>query len=224
MEEAYMHVTKWKKKIWKGYILYDSNCKTFWKRQNYGDSKKGSCQGLEGEERDELEGWIGRRFGKQWKFFVWYNNDGFSSVQFSHSVVSDSLWPHGWQHARLPCPSPTSRAFSDSCPLSQWCHPAISSSVVPFSCLQSFPASGSFPMSQCFASGGQSIRASASASVLPMSIQDWLPLGWTGWISYCLRDSQESSPKASVLWRSAFFMIQFSFVQTHRMYNTKSES
>ena len=88
-----MHVTKWKKKIWKGYILYDSNCKTFWKRQNYGDSKKGSCQGLEGEERDELEGWIGRRFGKQWKFFVWYNNDGFSSVQFSHSVVSDSLWP-----------------------------------------------------------------------------------------------------------------------------------
>ena len=97
--------------------------------------------------------------------------------------------------------------------------------VIPFSsCLQSSPASGSFPMSQCFTSGGQSIGVSVSTSILPMNIQVWFPLGWTGWISYCLRDSQESSPKASVLWRSAFFMIQFSFVQTHRMYNTKSES
>ena len=102
-------------------------------------------------------------------------------VQFSHSFVS--LRPHGWQHARLPCPLPTPRAFSDSCPLSQWCHPTISSSVVPFSCLQSFPASGSFPMSQFLPSGGQSIRVSVSASVLPMNIQDWFPLGWTGWIS-----------------------------------------
>ena len=108
----------------------------------------------------------------------------FSSVQFSHSVVSDSLRPHGLQHARLSCPSPTPRAYSNSCPLSWWCHPTISSSVVPFSShFQSFPASGSFPLSQFFASGGQSIGVSASASVLPMNIQDWFPLGWTGWIS-----------------------------------------
>ena len=106
------------------------------------------------------------------------------SVQFSHSVVSDSLQPHGLQHTRPPCPSPTPRVYSNSCPLSQSCHPTISSSVIPFSsCLQSFPESGSFPMSQLFASGGQSIGVSASASVLPMNIQDWFPLGWTGWIS-----------------------------------------
>ena len=105
-------------------------------------------------------------------------------IQFSHSVVSDSLWPHGLQQASLPCPSPTPGACSDSCPLSWWCHPTISSSVIPFSsCLQSFPASGSFPWSQFFASGGQSIGVSASASVFPMNIQDWFPLGWTGWIS-----------------------------------------
>ena len=97
----------------------------------------------------------------------------FSSVQFRHSVVSDSLWPHGLQHARPSCPSPTPRACSNSCPSSQGCHPIISSSVVPSSCLQSFPESGSFPMSQFFASAGQSIGASASASVLPMSIQGW---------------------------------------------------
>ena len=114
---------------------------------------------------------------------------------FSHSVVSDSLRPHELQHTRPPCPSPTPRVYPKSCPLSWWCHPTISSSVVPFSsCLQSFPASGSFPMSQLFASGGQSSGASASASVLPMSIQDWFPLGWTGWISCSPRDSQESFP------------------------------
>ena len=107
------------------------------------------------------------------------------SVQFSHSVMSDSLWPHGLQHARLPCPSPTPRAYSNSCPSSRWCHPTISSSVIPFSFrLQSFPASGSFQMSQFFfTSGGQSIGVSALASVLPMNIQDWFPLGWIGWIS-----------------------------------------
>ena len=106
------------------------------------------------------------------------------SVQFSLSVVSDSLWPHKLQHARPPCPSPTPGIYSNSCPLSQWCHPAISSSVVPFSsCLQSFPASRSFPMSQLFKSGGQSIGVSASASVLLMNTQDWSHLGWTGWIS-----------------------------------------
>ena len=105
-------------------------------------------------------------------------------IQFSCSVMSDSLRPHGMQHTRLPCPSPTPAACSNSCPLSQWCHPTISSSVIPFSsCLKSFPASGSFPMSQFFASGGQSTGASVSASVLPMSIQDWFPLGLTGWIS-----------------------------------------
>ena len=106
------------------------------------------------------------------------------SVQFSHSVMFDSLRPHGLQHARLPCPSPTPKVYSDSCPSSWWCHPTISSSVIPFSsCLQSFPASGSFPMSQFFSWGGQSIGVSASASILPMNIQDWSPLGWTDWIS-----------------------------------------
>ena len=107
-----------------------------------------------------------------------------SSVQFSRSVVSDSLRPHKSQHPRPPCPSPTPRVHSNSCPSSRWCHPAISSSVVPFSsCPQSLPASGAFPVSQFFTSGGQSIGVSASASVLPMNTQDWSPLGWTGWIS-----------------------------------------
>ena len=117
------------------------------------------------------------------------------SAQFSRSVVSHPLWPHGLQHARPPCPSPTPGAYSNSCPLSQWCHPTISSSVVPFSShLQSFPASGSFQISQFFASGDQSIRASASASVLPVNIQDWFHLGLIFLISCSLRDSQESSP------------------------------
>ena len=108
----------------------------------------------------------------------------FSSVQFSCSVMSDSLRPHESQHARPPCPSPTPGVYSNSCPSSRWCHPAILSSVVPFSsCPQSLPASGSFPMSQFFAWGGQSIGVSASASVLPMNTQDWSPLWWTGWIS-----------------------------------------
>ena len=96
--------------------------------------------------------------------------------------MSNSLRPHGLQHARLPCPSPSPRVCSNSCPLSQWCHPIISSSITPFSSgLQSFPASGSFPMSQFFSSGGQCIGALASSSVLPMNIRDWFPLGWTGW-------------------------------------------
>ena len=106
------------------------------------------------------------------------------TVQFSHSVMSDSLWLHGLQLSMLPCTSPTPGACSNSCPLSHWCHLSISSSVIPFSsCLQSFPSSGSFPISQIFASDSQSIEASASVSVLPMNIQDWFPLGWTGWIS-----------------------------------------
>ena len=103
-------------------------------------------------------------------------------TQFSHSVVSNFLWSHGLQHARLPCPSPTPKAYSNSCPLSWWCHPTISSSVIPFSSHpQSFPASGSFQMSQFFISGSQSIEVSASASVLPMKIQDCFLLGCTGW-------------------------------------------
>ena len=105
-------------------------------------------------------------------------------VQFSHSVVSNSLQPHESQHARPPCPSPTPGVYPNSSPLSRWCHPTISSSVVPFSsCLQSLPASGSFQMSQLFTSGGQSSGTSASTSVLPINTQDWSPLGWTGWIS-----------------------------------------
>ena len=107
-----------------------------------------------------------------------------NSVRFSHSVVSDSLQPHGLQHTRAPCLLLTSRVYSNSCPLIQRCHPTILSSIISFSsCLQSFPESGSLPMSQFFASGGQSIVVSASAAVLPMNIQDWFPLGWTGWIS-----------------------------------------
>ena len=124
-----------------------------------------------------------------WQIKLWY-----SSVQFSRSVVSDSLRPREPQHARPPCPSPTPRVHPIPCPLSQWCHPTISSSVVLFSsCPQSFPASGSFQMSQLFASGGQTIGVSASTSVPPMNSQDWSPLGQTGWISCSPRDSQESS-------------------------------
>ena len=117
-----------------------------------------------------------------------------SSVEFSCSVVSNALRPYQSQHARPPCPSPTPGIYSNSCPLSWWCHPAISSSIIPFSsCPQSLPAWGSFPTSQLFAWGGQSIGVSASTSVLRKNIQDRLPLEWTSWISCCPRDSQESS-------------------------------
>ena len=139
-----------------------------------------------------------------------------SSVQFSHSAVSDSLQPHEPQHARPPCPSPTPGVHPNPCPLSWWCHPTISSSVVPFSsCPQSFPASGSFPMSQFFSSGGQSIGVSASASVLLMNIQDWFHLGLTGLISSQSKElsrtfSKYLNSKASILQCSAFFMVQLS--------------
>ena len=138
-----------------------------------------------------------------------------SSVQFSHSVMSDSLQPHESQHARPPCPSSTPGVYSNSCPLSRWCHPAISYSVVPFSsCSQSLLASESFPMSQLFAWGGLSIGVSASTSVLPMNTQDWAPLGWTGWISLqskgLSRVLQHHSSKASILRHSAFFTVQLS--------------
>ena len=133
------------------------------------------------------------------------------SVQFSQSVVSNSLQPHGLQHARPPCPSPTPRVYSNSCPLSQWYHTTISSSVIPFSShLQSFPVSGSFQMSQFFTSCGRSVGVAASASVLPMNIQDWFPLGWTGWISLqskgLSRVLHHHSSKASILQCSVFFI------------------
>ena len=140
----------------------------------------------------------------------------FSSVQFSRSVVSDSLWPHESQHARPPCPSPTPGVHPNSRPSSQWCHPAISSSVVHFSsCPQSLPASESFPMSQLFPWGGQSTGVSALTSVLPKNTQDWSPLEWTGWISFQSKGLfksllQHHSSKASILWCSAFFTVQLS--------------
>ena len=135
--------------------------------------------------------------------------------QFIHSVVSDSLQPHGLQHARLPCPSPAPRSYSNSCPLSWWYYPTISSFLVPFSpWLQSFPASGYSPMSWFFEACGQSIGVSASASVLPMNIQDWFPLGWTYWTSLQSKGlsslPQRHNSKASILQHSAFFIIQLS--------------
>ena len=140
-----------------------------------------------------------------------------SSVQFSHPVVSVSLLPHGLQISRLPYPSPIPWACSNSCPSSWWCRQTISSSVVPFSCLQSSPASWSFPISQCFASGSQSIGASASVSILPKNIQDWFPLGWTGWISLQSKGLltlksllHHYSSKASILSCSAFSIVQLS--------------
>ena len=140
----------------------------------------------------------------------------FSSIQFSRSGVSDSLWSHGLQHARLPCPLPTPGACSNSCPSNQWCRPTISSSVIPFSsCLQSFPASGSFPVSQFFTLGGQSNGVSASTSVLSMNIQDWFPLGQTGLISLHSKGlsrvfSNTTVQKHQILQHSAFFIVQLS--------------
>ena len=130
-------------------------------------------------------------------------------LQFSHSVMSDSLRPHGLQHARLSCPSPTPRNYL--WPLSWWCHPIISSSVIPFSShLQSFPTSGSFPRSQFFTSCGQSIGVSASVSVLPMNIQDWFPLGWTGWISLWSKGLSRVFSSTTVQ-KHQFFDAQLSF-------------
>ena len=131
------------------------------------------------------------------------------SVQFSHSVVSDPLWPHRLQHARPPCPSPTPGAYSNSCPLSQWCHPTISSSVIPYSCLQSFPASRFFQMSQLFAPGGQRIGVSGSASVLPVNIQDWFPSEWTGWISLLCKGLSRVFSNTTVQ-KHQFFSAQLS--------------
>ena len=131
--------------------------------------------------------WISQNKPAYWDSTLFFNMNALllrPPVQFSHSVVSNSLWPHEPQHTRPPCPSLTPGVYPDPCPSSRWCHPTISSSVVSFfSCPQSFPTSGPFPMSQLFASGGQSIGVSTSTSVLPMNTQDWSPLGWTGWVS-----------------------------------------
>ena len=141
--------------------------------------------------------------------FISFHTLDHLSVQFSLPVVSDSLWPYGLQHTRLPCSSPTPGVYSNPCPLSRWCHPTISSSVIPFSSLQSFPASGSFRMSQLFTSVGQSIRVSASTSVLPMNIQDWFPLGWTGWISLQSKGLSRISSNTTVQ-KHQFFSAQLS--------------
>ena len=136
--------------------------------------------------------------------------------------MSSSLWPHEPQHARPPCPSPTPRAYSNSCPLSQWHHPTISSSVIPFSsCLQSFPASGSFLMGQLFVSGDQSIGVSAPASVLPMNIQDWFRLGWTGWISLQSKGLLRVFSKATVQ-KHQFFSPQPSLWSSSQMFLSPS--
>ena len=133
-----------------------------------------------------LDHWKSKRIPEKHLFLLYWlcQSLWLCSVQFSRSVVSNSLWPHEPQYARPPCPSPTLRVYPNPCPSSWWCHPTFSSSVIPFSnCPQSFPASGSFQMSQLFLSDGQSIGVSASTSVLPINTQDWSPLGWTGWIS-----------------------------------------
>ena len=138
--------------------------------------------------------------------------------------MSDSLWPHGLQHARPPGPSPTPRACSNSCPLSQWCHPTISSAVVPFpSCLQSFLAKGSFPVSQLFTSGGQSIGASPSTSVLPMNIQDWFPLGLTCLISLLSKRLSRFFSNTTVQ-KHWFFSPQLTYVQLSHSYMTTGEN
>ena len=139
----------------------------------------------------------------------------FSSVQFSRSIMSNSLWPHGLQHNRPPCPSSTPGVYSDSCPLRWWCYPAISSYVIFFSShLQSFPTTGSFEMSQLFASGGQSIGVSASTSVLPMNIQDWFPLVWTGWISLLSKGLSRVFSNTTVETHQ-FFSAQLSVSNSH---------
>ena len=165
----------------------------------------------------EPAGWVDRKgFWRNWLTWLW------KFSQFSCSAMSDSLRRHEPQHARPPCPSPIPRVYPNSCPLSWWCHPTISSSVIPLSsCSQSFPASGPFQMSQLFASGGQSIGVSASTSVLPMNTQDWSPLGWTDWISLQSRGLTRVFSNTTVqrhqfffrkriLLHSAFFVVQLS--------------
>ena len=142
---------------------------------------------------------------------------------FSCSTVSDSLWAHEFQHVGLPCPSPSPGICP--CPLSQWCHPTISSSVIPFSsCLQSFPASGSFQMSHLFASGGQSTEVSASASVLPKNIQDWFPFRWTGWISLQSKGLSKVFSNTTVQKHQFFGTLAFFIVQLSHPYKTSGKT
>ena len=141
---------------------------------------------------------------------MYFNNPVFLVVLFSCSVVSSSLWPHGLQHSRLPCPSLSPGVCSNSCSLSQWCLPTTSSSVAPFSCPQSFLASGTFPMSWLFMSIGQNIGASVSASVLPMNIQNWFPLGLTSFISLLFKGLSRIFSSTTV-WKHQFFSPQLSF-------------
>ena len=162
---------------------------------------------------DHLHFLFGKIFIEFFKVSMTHNP--FSLVQFNRSVVSDSLRPHELQHTRPPCPSPTPKVYPNPCPLSQWCHTTISSSVILFSsCPQSFPESESFPMSQLFSWGGQSIGVSASTLVLPMYTQDWSPFRWTGWISLQSKGLssllQHHGSKASILQHSAFFTVQLS--------------
>ena len=179
--------------------------------KDWGQEEKGTAE-------EEMVGWHhrldGHGFG--WTPGVGDGQGGLAccnSIQFSSIAQScPTLWPHESQHARPPCPSPTPRVHPNPCPSGRWCHPTISSSVVPFSsCPKSLPASGSFSMSQLFAWGGQYIGVSASTSVLPMNTQDWSPLGWTGWISLQSRGLssllQHHSSKASILLCSAFFIV-----------------
>ena len=141
------------------------------------------------------------------------------SVQFHCSVMSNSLRPHGPQHTRPPCPSPIPRVHPNPCPLSRWCHPTISSSVIPFSsCPQSFPASGSFQVSQFFPSGGQSIGVSVSTSVFPTSTQDWSPLGWTGWISLQSKGLSRVFSNTTVQ-KHQFFSVQLSLQSNSHIYS-----
>ena len=152
--------------------------------------------------------------------FTWNYHNTVNGLLFSCSVMFDSSWPHGLQYARFLCPLPFPRACSNSCPLSQWCHLTISSSVIPFSsCLQSFPASGSFLMSQLFTSDGPSSGPSASASDLPMSIQDWFPLGWTGWTSL------QSKSLSRVFSNTDWFVLAIPPIQNRnfKVWKTKSE-
>ena len=140
-----------------------------------------------------------------------------ASVQFGHSVVSNSLWTHEFQYSRPPCPSPTPGVYSNSCPSSQWCHPEISSFVVPFSWPQSLPASGSFQMSQLFASDGQRIAVSASTSVLPMNTQNWSPLGWTVWISLQSKGLSRVFSNTTIQ-KHQFFSVQLSSQSTSHIH------
>ena len=157
-------------------------------------------------------------------YSILYTHTYKSVSQFSCSVVSDSLQPHELQHTRPPCPSPTPRVYPNLCPLSRWCHPTISSCVIPFSsCPQSFTASGSFQMSQFFTSGGQSIGVSASTSVLPMNTQDWFPLAWTGWISLQSKGLSRVFSN-STLQKHKFFSTHFFTVQLSHPYMTTGKT